>query len=75
VAATAGATGVQRREWTDEECDERSCRSRALNLGQYLHTGYRGPRWTAEKLALLGTMPDAEVAAKVGRAARGGDGG
>jgi hypothetical protein len=26
-----------------------------------------GPGWTAEELALLGTAPDAEVAAQIGR--------
>jgi hypothetical protein len=26
-----------------------------------------GPGWTAEELALLGTMPDTEVAARIGR--------
>jgi hypothetical protein len=28
-----------------------------------------GPRWREEDLRLLGTMPDAEVAAKIGRSA------
>ncbi len=39
---------------------------RRLNLGQYLQPGYHGPRWTAEQLALLGTLPAAAVAAIVG---------
>jgi hypothetical protein len=40
-----------------------------LNLGQYLQPGYHGPHWTADELALLGTMPDEEVAARIGRPA------
>ena len=32
---------------------------------------YRGAVWTAEDLALLGTMPDAEVAARLGRTLEG----
>jgi hypothetical protein len=39
----------------------------ALDLGQYLRAYDPGDRWTAEELALLGTMPDAEVAAQIGR--------
>jgi hypothetical protein len=39
----------------------------ALNLAAHLPTGYHGPRWTVEELALLGTAPDAEVAAQLER--------
>jgi hypothetical protein len=38
-----------------------------LNLGRHLIKGWHAPRWTAEQLALLGTIPDEEVAAKTGR--------
>jgi hypothetical protein len=38
-----------------------------LGLGRSLVPGYHGPRWTAEQLALLGTLPDAEVAGRTGR--------
>jgi hypothetical protein len=57
------------REWTDEERDERAQRSTELGLGQFLVPGYHGPRWTAVDLALLGTLPDAEVARRTGRTA------
>jgi len=40
-----------------------------LNLARNLRTGYHGPWWTEEELALLGTLPDDEVAARVGRTA------
>jgi len=39
----------------------------ALDLGRRLKTGYHGPRWTAADLALLRTLPDAEVARLLGR--------
>jgi hypothetical protein len=38
-----------------------------MGLARHLVPGYRGPRWTDEQLALLGTMPDAEVARLTGR--------
>jgi hypothetical protein len=37
-----------------------------------LEPGHPGPRWTGEQLALLGTRPDGEVAALIGRAATAG---
>jgi hypothetical protein len=37
------------------------------NLAQYFQKGYHGPWWTADEEALLGTMPDAEVAERTGR--------
>jgi hypothetical protein len=39
----------------------------ALDLGQYLRAYDPGDRWTAEELAVLGTLPDAEVGARIGR--------
>src|SRR5262249_11490592 len=41
--------------------------ARELNLGQYLTPGYHGPWWTRNELRLLGKMPDAGVAEKIGR--------
>jgi hypothetical protein len=38
-----------------------------LNLSQCLKAGYYGVWWTDEEIALLGTMPDAEVARRTGR--------
>jgi hypothetical protein len=67
AAAEAGAAAMHDRGLTEEEADERRRRAVELNLGQYLHTGYHGPRWTAEELALLGTMPDDVVAARIGK--------
>jgi hypothetical protein len=67
AAAQMGACAVRGKVWTDEERAQRSRISLDLNLGQYLQPGYHGPHWTAEQLALLGTMPDEEVAARIGR--------
>jgi len=37
-----------------------------LGLARHLKPGYHGSRWTDEDLALLGTLPDAELAARIG---------
>jgi hypothetical protein len=67
AAAQEGGETARERGVTDEECDERSRRALRLDLAQYLHKGYHGPRWTARERALLGKLPDEEVAARVGR--------
>jgi hypothetical protein len=69
ASAEAGAEAVQAKEWTDAERQAKWERSKALDLARHLTTGYHGPWWTAEELALLGTLPDAEVAARTGRTA------
>ena len=38
---------------------------------KHLPTGYHGPRWAAWELALLGTVPDREVARRTGRSVAG----
>jgi hypothetical protein len=55
---------------SDEECDRGSERSMRLNLAQSCVLHGSGPVWTAEELALLGTMPD-EVARLLVRSASG----
>src|SRR5262245_6841055 len=67
AAAWAGGAVVRYRGISDRECDVPRERALALNLARHLRTGYHGPWWTAEQLALLGTLPDAEVARQVGR--------
>jgi len=42
-------------------------RCRQLGLGRHLQSGYHGPRWTAEELALVGTAPDEVIAARIGK--------
>ncbi len=62
-----GAAAAKAREWTDEERLAAAERSKRLGLkptGRWAATG-----WTTEQDALLGTMPDADVGAIVGRTA------
>jgi hypothetical protein len=56
-AVAEGIGGLRRRSRTN----------RQLDLKRHLHPGYHGPRWTPQELALLGTMPDDEVAAQIGK--------
>jgi hypothetical protein len=52
-----------------EQVERRRRTALEKNLAQYLVTGYHGPRWTADDIALLGLLPDEEVAARTGRTA------
>jgi len=67
LAAESGAAVLRGQELTPEQVERRRRTAREKNLGRHLVGGYHGPRWTAEQLALLGTMPDEEVAAQTGR--------
>jgi hypothetical protein len=67
-ACQQGAEAVKAKEWTAEELEEKRQLSKELNLGQHLSHGYNlRPWWTVEELMLLGTMPDEDVAKRVGR--------
>ena len=52
-----------------EQVEQRRQTARALNLGQYLEAARRERAWPAKHLALLGKLPDAEVADRTGRSA------
>jgi hypothetical protein len=67
AAAEAGAAVMAYKGCSDEECEARAIRSNELNLARFLKTGYHGPLWKPEELALLGTMPDADLAARLGK--------
>jgi hypothetical protein len=69
AASEMGAAALRGARLPAEECERRRRTALELNLGRTLQLGYHGPRWTAEQLALLGTAPDAEVAARIGRTA------
>jgi hypothetical protein len=69
AAAEQGAEAVKAREWTEEERERHRRNAVKKGLGRNLVTGYHGPRWTEEDLALLGTAPDEEVARRIGRTA------
>jgi hypothetical protein len=66
-ASAAKGAAVMFREWSDEEREQRRRACLRRNQQRFLQPGYHGPRWTAEDLALLGTLPDAEVAEQIGR--------
>jgi hypothetical protein len=71
AAAEKGAEAVKERLWTEEERE----RCRQVNadkgLAENLVLGYHGPLWTPEDIALLGTVPDDEVARRTGRTPNG----
>jgi hypothetical protein len=72
LAASEEGASVQRGvKLPAEACERRRETALDLNLGQHLQPGYHGPCWTAEELALLGTIPDEEVAARIGRSVEG----
>jgi hypothetical protein len=58
--------GKKRSRAYAERCRKTAIR---LNLGRYLTHGYHGPWWMPDQLALLGKLPDAELAARIGRTA------
>ena len=59
------------RKWSPAEREQYRQRAKALNLGRFLKSGYHGPLWTPEQVALLGTMLDEEVAVRIGRSVTG----
>jgi hypothetical protein len=59
AAAEQGGVAKASREWTEEEREEQARRNAALGLAW--------SRWTADDLALLGKLPDQEVARRTGR--------
>jgi hypothetical protein len=67
AAAEKRAEAVRARDCTAEERGRRRRNAVEKNLGRNLVTGYHGPLWTAEDIALLGTAPDRDVARQVGR--------
>jgi hypothetical protein len=68
AAAQLGADAMKEREWTEEEREQRRRETIASGRNANVKPGYnRGPLWSAEQLALLGAIPDEEVAAQVGR--------
>jgi hypothetical protein len=67
AAAAVGAEAMRHYEYTAQERDQRRRRAVELNLARHLKTGYHGLRWTAQEVSLLGSLPDAEIAQRVGR--------
>src|SRR5262249_4556778 len=67
AAAEAGADVTRGVPLPADQVEVRRRNALELDLGRHLHTGYHGPRWTTGEVALLGTLPDEEVAARVGK--------
>jgi hypothetical protein len=67
AAAEAGAARQRGVPLPPEAVERRRRTAREKNLAQYLRLGYHGPRWTKGDLALLGRLPDEEVARRTGR--------
>ncbi|HKB35614.1 MAG TPA: hypothetical protein VKD72_04115 [Gemmataceae bacterium] len=67
AAAETGAEGIKRREWTDEEREQYRQRAVELDLGRFLVAPRLERQWKRAELRLLGTAPDEEIAARIGR--------
>ncbi len=67
AAAEKGARRATWVEWTPEARERKRRINREQNLGRNLQLGYHGRRWTDEEAALLGKLPDDEVAGHTGR--------
>jgi hypothetical protein len=68
LAASAKGAAVLRGVPLPPEQLEQRCRTaREKNLVQYIIPGYHGPWWPRDELALLGALPDDEVARRTGR--------
>jgi transposase-like protein len=66
-ASEQGASRLRGVKLPPEQVERRRRTAAELDLGRHLQPGYHGPRWTRAELALLGKLPDEEVAARVGR--------
>jgi hypothetical protein len=70
-SSRAGAMALTRHHWTAAERQERHERALRLRLVRHAKKGYAKrwgeQAWRAEAVALLGTMPDAELAAQLGK--------
>jgi hypothetical protein len=67
--AHAGGDAAKAKEWTEAERQGKREIAERLDLGRHLRHGYHGPRWTKAERALLGKLPDAQVARRTGRTA------
>jgi hypothetical protein len=67
AAAVKGAAAMQAREFTQAERDVKRQLAIDNDLQRHLRAAVREDTWTAEEIALLGQLPDAEVARKIGR--------
>ena len=66
AASEKGPEVLRGVELPPEQVERRRQTAIEQNLGRNLVTGYHGRRWTDEEVAMLGTMPDEEVAQRTG---------
>ena len=71
AAAEKGAEAVRERLWTEVERERCRQVNAEKGLAANLVLGYHGSLWTPEVIALLGTLPDDEVARMTGRTSNG----
>jgi hypothetical protein len=68
AAARKGADAIKKREWSEQEREQRRRQTIARGRNANITPGYNlGPWWTPEQLALLGTVPDEDLAKQLGR--------
>jgi hypothetical protein len=67
AASASGAAAVRGQGLPPEQVERRRRTAVEQGLGRYLTPGHQWPRWTDEDLALLGAVPDEDLAAKTGR--------
>jgi hypothetical protein len=67
AAAEKGASAIQAREFTQAEREVKRRLAIDKDLQRHLRAAVREETWTAEEVALLGQLPDAEVARKIRR--------
>jgi hypothetical protein len=67
AASEKGAEQVRHMDWSADQREERRRSAVENNLGRNLRPGHQGEWWTEGELALLGTMPDHELAARLGK--------
>jgi hypothetical protein len=70
-AVEAAASAQRGAAWRPEQIEHRRQVYAIKNAEAGNDAIYRGTVWTEEELALLGTMPDSEVAARLGRTLEG----
>ena len=66
-SAEKGDEAIKEREWTPEEREQGRQMNAEKGLADNLILGYHRPLWTPDDIALLGTLPDTEVARRTGR--------
>jgi hypothetical protein len=67
AASAKGADATRGITLPEEQVERRRRTALEQDLGRYLVPGYHGPWWSRQELALLGKLPDDEVARRTGR--------